>query len=269
MTSTWMRKMVAAAAVVAAASAGAVGAGAVGDANGGAPAPRSGAASPSESVFVPVTPCRIVNTQNPAGKLQAGETREYMTQGATGPQGGAATCGIPRTATAIEMTITAVSAEGPGYLRAGPAGKPTPTATFLSYGPGQNIGNTGTVAVTPSFGNNLRVQAFQAPTHVVIDVSGYYVKGLEATIQADGLWVRANGIVSSDREATGTYRVDFDRNISGCAYSVTVGNPVNGTSSPGMASATPNGLNPNGVFVQTFDKDGNPANRSFHLAVSC
>lgn len=266
---TWMRKMVAAAVVVTAASAGAVAVGAVGDDAGPGPTPQAGVGSPSESVFVPINPCRIVNTQNPAGKLQVDQIRQYRMHGDTRSQGGAAACGIPRTATALELTATAVAPEGSGYLRVYPAGVGTPNATFLNYGAGQNIGNTGTVAVQPGAGVNLQVKAYGARTHVVIDVNGYYVKGLQAAVNADGTVSRANGLVQSVREATGIYRVDFDRNIRGCSYSATIGNTESGTAAMGDIVVAPNNLNVNGVFIATRNADGTPVNRPFHLIVSC
>lgn len=269
MRSTWMRKMTAALAVVAAASAGAVVAGAVGDANVGGPAPRSGVNSPSESVFVPIAPCRVVNTQNPAGKFQVGQIRTYESQGNTSGQGGAAACGIPASASALEMTVTAVAAEGPGYLRVAPAGAPIPNATFLNYGPGQNISNTGTVALLAGTGANFQVKAFQARTHVIVDVNGYYVKGLQASVNGDGTIVRGNGLTSGVRDTTGTYRINFDRNVTGCAFSLTIGNANSGSPSPGTGTATPSTFDDRGVYVETYNAAGNPADRPFHLTVSC
>lgn len=268
---TWIRKVAAVAVVVAAGSAGAVAVGATADANGGeAPTPRAGAQSPSESVFVPITPCRIVNTQNPAGKIQANQTRQYRMHGNTSAQGGAAACGIPQTASALELTVTSVSADGRGYLRVAPAGAAIPNATFLNYGPGQNLGNTGTVAVQPGGGNNFQVRAFQARTHVVIDVNGYYVRGLHAVVNGgNGSLARGNGVVASVRAGTGTYAVTFDRNVSGCAYSATIGNPVDGTPPTGQITATPLNSNANAVYVTTHLSDGTLSDRPFHLAVTC
>jgi hypothetical protein len=266
---TWVWKVAAAAVVVAAASAGAVGAGAVGDPNGNpGPTPQAGMTSPSESVFVPITPCRIVNTQNGA-PFQVGEIRTFRSQGNTSSQGGAASCGIPASASALEMTVTAVAAQGSGYLRVAPAGQPIPNATFLNYGAGQNIGNTGTVATLPGTGANVQIRAFQARTHVIIDVGGYYVKGLQASIGADGVAARANGLTSSTRESTGTYRVNFDRDIRGCAYSATIGNTGEGTAAMGDIVVAINNLDPRGVYVATRNADGTPVNRPFHVIVSC
>lgn len=268
--SSWMRKVVAAAVVVAAASAGAAGAGAFGDPNGqGAEqAPYQDSASPSEAVFVPVQPCRIVNTQNGA-KLGAYQIRQFKMHGDTRPQGGAAACEIPQHAVALEMSVTSVAADGAGYLRVYPAGVGTPQATFLNYGGDHNITNAGTVQVQPGSGVSFQVQALVKPTHVIVDVLGYYVHGIQASVNADGTVARGNGVTSSTRDSMGLYRVNFDRDLRGCAYTATVGNTGQGTANPGDAVTATNNFNEDGVYVYIRDNAGNPVNRPFHLIVSC
>jgi hypothetical protein len=237
-----------------------------------APPPRSaGTASPTESVFVPITPCRLVNTQNSAGDIAAGELRSYKTNGNTSAQGGAAQCGIPASATALELSITAVSAKGPGYLRVHPAGGATPTATFLNYGRGQNLTNAGTVQVRKGAAQtNLSVRAFEADTHVVIDALGYYVSELFAVVAAGAdVPTRANGVVSVTHAGTGAYQVVFDRNVTGCGYIAGPG-AVGAGGVPGYdVGVAPQNGNPNGVFVQTYSAAGNVLDQAFYLVVDC
>jgi hypothetical protein len=233
------------------------------------PTDKAGSASPTESSFVPITPCRIVNTQNPAGKLAAGETRSYRMSGNTSDQGGAAACGIPSVATALEVTITAVSADGNGYLRSWPAGQPEPNATFLNYTKAFNAGNTGTIRVQGGLGTNLAVKAYQKATHVIIDVQGYYVPGLMAVVSSNGNLVRGNGAPSVTRMATGAYNVVFNRNVTGCAYAGGLHDPSDGTGNEGDLTAASLSSDPRGVFVQTFNEAGNAADIEFHLTVTC
>ncbi len=263
------------AAVLAAAtvlSAGALAGAQAGEVNGGASAPstKAGSASPTESSFVPITPCRIVNTQNPAGRLAVGETRSYRMSGNTSDQGGAAACGIPSVATALELTITAVGAEGNGYLRVWPAGQPEPNATFLNYTNVFNAENAGTVRVQGGLGSNLSVKAYQRRTHVVIDVLGYYVPGLMAVVSDAGNLVRGNGGPQVNRVNTGVYNVVFNRNVSGCAFSGGLHAPIGtGPGAEGDFVAAPLSGNDQGVFVQTFNEAGNLADNDFHLVVTC
>lgn len=143
---------------------------------GGAPPVAHGGAGTQESVFVPVWPCRLVNTQNSAGPLAANEERTYKMHGNTSSQGGAAACGIPQEATALELSITAVSAAGDGYLRVGSVQQALPNATFLNYSELMNISNAGAVKVSSNDNASFRIKAFVASTHVVVDVFGYYIE---------------------------------------------------------------------------------------------
>jgi hypothetical protein len=233
------------------------------------PTPKSGSSSPTESNFVPITPCRIVNTQNPAGKLNVGEVRSYRMSGTTADQGGAVACGIPSTASALELTITAVGAEGNGYLRVYPSNQAEPNATFLNYTNLFNAENAGTVRVAGGLGNNLSVKAYQRRTHVVIDVLGYYVPELMAVVSSAGNIVRGNGSAQADKEGTGVYRVNFNRNVSGCAFTGGLHDAGTGNGTEGDIAIAGNGNNPNGVYVQTYNEAGAAADSEFHVVVTC
>lgn len=274
-SSTRLTKVVIGAAVVVAlVTVGAYAGAQAGDVNApapGGPVPWSGAASPTENSFVPVTPCRLVNTQNSAGKFGAGETRNYRTQGNTSPQGGAADCGVPSTATAIEVAITAVSSEGNGYVRVHPAGSPLPNATFLSFTGSFNVGNAGTVAIRPTTGTNLAVKVYQQPTHLVIDVLGYYVPELFAIVTATGGYVRGNGVTSTGKipAVNGAYEVLFNRNVTGCTFVATPGNGGGGDPVHGTIGTAARGGVPHGVFVDIKNAAGERINAGFHLVVDC
>lgn len=236
----------------------------------GAEAPRAGAASPTENVFVPITPCRIVNSQI-GPRIGVGETRAYRMHGNTSSQGGAASCGIPSTATALEVTVHAVLATGNGYLRVFPATGAEPNATFINYGSGLNQSNTGTITVTPGGGNSFRVKAYQRSTHVIVDVAGYYVSDLFAIVNSNGTLARGNGVVSTAGNITGfagAYEVVFNRNITGCSFGANLGDGGVNTF-PGEVSVTNRNGIANGVFVRTFNSSGVATNQSFHLTVDC
>lgn len=241
------------------------------DNTGGAsvPSDKAGVASPSESVYVPITPCRIVNTTI-GSKIGANETRAYRSQGNTAAQGGAASCGIPASASAIEVNMTGTFANGDGYLRVAPTGVPIPTATFLNYEAGFNASNAGTIALTPGAGNNFQVKAFVAPTHLVVDVLGYYVKGLMAVVASNGALDRGNGVLSSQRPFTGNYRVQFDRDITGCAYDALAGVTGDaGTVVDVNATVARAGGTSDTVFVRTMNQAGDNVDAPIHVTVTC
>lgn len=85
---------------------------------------------------------------------------------------------------------------------------------------------------------------------------------------ADGTIARSFATTSSARFSAGNYEVIFDRDVTGCAYVATVGNPGAGVTS-GYADLAARSGNPNGVFVETRDTAGALADRNFHLQVAC
>ena len=145
---------------------------------GPASAPEAAAAGPS--VYVPVIPCRVVDTRNADdGPLAPSGQRSFQvtdTPGGFAPQGGnAAGCGIPTGATAVEASVSAVSPTTVGFLRVWPDGGPVPNATFLNWsGNGWSITNTGSVPLSAT-GRVATRNYSGRTTHVVIDVNGYYL----------------------------------------------------------------------------------------------
>lgn len=137
-------------------------------------------------MFVPVTPCRIVNTTKPgAGGLFApGNMREYYVHGNTSSQGGT-TCtspvGEPK---GVAMNITAVPQPGAGggNFVAYPANVSAPNASVLNYKyPGQNIGNAVEVKTWYAGGNrDIEVKNSYGYAHLVIDVLGYFTDATNA-----------------------------------------------------------------------------------------
>jgi len=233
-----------------------------------------GGAAP-ETVFVATNPCRLVDTRSGGGKLQPDSPRSFKVQGdgATfAAQGGNANgCVIPDNANAVEVTITAVEA-GSGFLRAWPEGGSQPLATFLNYGPAINLSNSGTLKVctVSCAAGDLRLRAFGSPTHVVVDVQGYYMQTMTAVVSDAGVRVRSSRAGSSSRTSQGIYRVNFDREIRSCTMSVAVGgsNAADALAS-GMASAKPSPTTSNQVLVNTYAVNGNLTDKPFHLQVFC
>ncbi len=65
------------------------------------------------------------------------------------------------------------------------------------------------------------------------------------------------------RLSPGTYEVDFDRDVSNCAYNAT---PVSGA----LERAGPAADDvPTGVFVLLTTSDGTPMDADFYLTVTC
>jgi len=91
-----------------------------------------------------------------------------------------------------------------------------------------------------------------------------------AVVSAAGTIVRGRGVnFIPSRIGTGRYQVIFNRDVRGCTYEATTGLTGAGTPGTGYASVGSRAGAPSGVFVSTFDKNGNSSNRAFHLVVFC
>jgi hypothetical protein len=230
----------------------------------------------NENTFIPMTPCRILDTRKGYGKLPAGVQKTIDVRGSeatfTTQGGNPGGCSIPASATAIEATVTAIDS-GNGFLRAWPANIVQPNATFLNFTSSFNASNTG--AITLCGGSNslacnanqdLNLQAFTTSTHLVIDVGGFYTRKMAAVIGANGTATRSNRVVSSTKLATGQYEVVFDRNLTSCSFQATAA--VNGDARS-YAVVDPRASVANGVYVATMNLSGDLADRAFYVEVTC
>jgi hypothetical protein len=136
----------------------------------------------SDVVFVPLPPCRIIDTRVGGGIMTAGSTRSFRVTGSgfTAQGGVAGSCGVPvGGATAAFINFVAVNAQGAGDFRVTPFGTPIPTASFLNYATvtGLNIANGVAVDIcnTPAAcTSDFTVQADASDAHIVADVMGYW-----------------------------------------------------------------------------------------------
>lgn len=118
--------------------------------------------------YVPITPCRLVDTRNPVSafgggpEMSSNETREFSL-----PHG---PCGIPASAAAYALNITVVPDNELGYLAVWPAGQSKPTVSTLNS-EGRVKANAAIVAAGTNGGIEIYVSD---PTQVVVDISGYF-----------------------------------------------------------------------------------------------
>lgn len=215
----------------------------------------------TETRFTPTPPCRIADTRVAGGKLTVGTTRAFQVTGTTGftAEGGtSAGCNVPANATAIAATVVAVDEAGPGFLIGWAKGGTQPGSSFANYA-NTNLVSTG---VTLPINSQLDIVAGVNATDVVIDIDGYYIKPMYADVNSNGTLANGSRVTSSSAVGTGEYEVDFDRNVSHCAYAA----------SPSAGDDTivvqPSGT-PDEVFVETAYKDTLISNTSFSLTVTC
>lgn len=179
-----------------------------------------------QTEYVPITPCRIVDTRDSThGILKANVAQAFAVGGTAGftAQGGkSGGCGIPQSATAIATNLTATILGGTGVIQAWPRGAARPTAIVLAFNPAMHGITVGaTLTVNPASTTGLLVESLRANTHFVIDVDGYYREPITATINSDGTsTTHSSQVTSTGRNpgnSTGVYVMNFDQKITGCS----------------------------------------------------
>jgi hypothetical protein len=94
-------------------------------------------------------------------------------------------------------------------------------------------------------------------------------RALYAVVDSTGTFVRGGNSTGSTHLGAGQYEVDFNRNVSNCAFVASVAQPNIGVAPQGTATVAGRFGNPLGVFVQTYDLTGTQVDRPFHLIVYC
>jgi hypothetical protein len=120
--------------------------------------------------FVGLAPCRIVDTRGngapiTGGMFTASELRNYAVAGI---------CGIPGSAQALSLniTVTGPGQTGPGFLLTWPTGGTPPPVSSLNW---DHVPATvGNAAVVPTNTSTSFTVNVSGPTHVIIDINGYY-----------------------------------------------------------------------------------------------
>ena len=113
--------------------------------------------------FVPVTPCRVVDTRSAGGPLVARTNRSF-----TVPSSG---CGIPATAQAYSLNVTVVPAGPLSFLTLWPSGQPQPFVSTLNSFAGTVVANA---AIVPA-GTNGAVSVYVSDqSDVILDIDGYF-----------------------------------------------------------------------------------------------
>jgi hypothetical protein len=128
--------------------------------------------------FFPLTPCRVVDTRGAVGPqggpvLSANTVRNFAIIGVNG-------CGVPTTAQAAAINITAIQATDNGDLRIFPYQSAVPLASVINFSTADfALANGAIVPLADIGGLDISVQTDMAPAstgsvHLVIDVTGYF-----------------------------------------------------------------------------------------------
>jgi hypothetical protein len=185
-----------------------------------APDPAAVASIPagSEKQFVPVAPCRIIDTRESGGALVAGQRVFDATLANYAVQGGkAGSCNIPSYATSVQLNLGAISRnDKTSDIKGWATGTAEPLASLLNYNPSGPVANMVTMPVNGAGQFTLKTPG---AAHIFADVAGYFVKPLYVAVNSDGsIWQgKASGVTSVARTSTGRYTVTFERDVKGCA----------------------------------------------------
>jgi len=147
----------------------------------------------NDLIYVPITPCRIVDTRNggAGGSFAASESRTYTYVG--GAAQGGATCTFTAGATpaALAINATVVSSglgNNPaafGFLSIYPEGG-SPTSSWMNYLGSDTKANAGVAAINQSSG---KFSVFaQNPTHVIVDLFGVFRAATDGTPNFIAKW---------------------------------------------------------------------------------
>lgn len=163
----------------------------------------------NDLVFVPITPCRIIDTRLAGGAIAANTTRSFDVTAVSDYafQGGSATnCGGAGAAgsfAAAAINFTVVTPSGNGYITAFPFLTSQPLAATVNYATGDIRGNYAVVKLDQgASANELSVFSF-AQTHLVADMVGYYTNPVLGAIECEET-VSANITVNALSTGTGS-----------------------------------------------------------------
>jgi hypothetical protein len=142
----------------------------------------------NDTVFTPVTPCRIIDTRSTAaGAIAANSTRSFVAINSSNytSQGGSATnCGtLGLSATAVAVNVTAVTPTNAGYATAFPFGTTQPVAASVNYTAGAIVNNALIVQIpNPLSSFDFSLYTF-AQSHYVVDIVGYFAPPVATALQ--------------------------------------------------------------------------------------
>jgi len=162
----------------------------------------------TDQVFIPIVPCRVVDTRNVGGQISAGFTRNYDFYASTGTfdfstQGGdagVASTSCPGTVnpnggppSAAVMTVTVVSPSAAGNWVVWSGANPVPNVSALNWsGPGQILANTTVVQAGGRTGTGpggsildfaVKYNGPSGAAHFIADVVGYMVENQATALQ--------------------------------------------------------------------------------------
>ena len=147
--------------------------------------PAPSAVLDSQSTFVEMTPCRLVDTR----AKSVDNTAVVQDEGALGKETkrtytAAGKCGIPSNATSLSVNLAAITPTSDTFMTLWDTGSDRPNSSAVNPEAALSVtGNTTNVALSSSGKFDIYNNAGQV--HYAIDVLGYYVDGFGSSARPD------------------------------------------------------------------------------------
>ncbi len=201
--------------------------------------------SAQTSSFVPVPPCRVVDTRRAAGPLggptmQAATTRTFPVPSSP--------CNIPANATAYSVNITLVPPGSVGYITAWPTGQSQPTVAALNDPLGIILGNSAIVPAGTSGAINIYATNL---TDIVVDITGYFISPSSSTSTALGTGSSNTGVQNTAVGYNTLQTNTGDSNTAVGSYSLSANSSGNNNTALGASALLQNALGSSNTAMGT------------------
>ena len=134
----------------------------------------TGTTSGTAGVFRPTSSARILDTRSGIGALNPGQSLSLQVAG----QGGVPATGV----SAVVVNLTATDETAAGWLNAFPSGTSVPPTSTLNFAANESIANRAIVPL--GTGGKVTVYNGGGRTDVIVDISGWFSDGSDATLTA-------------------------------------------------------------------------------------
>lgn len=161
------------------------------------------AVAPGASVYHPVVPSRLADTRLGSGysRISASMIRITVTGRAE----------IPRSATAVMLTLTVADAAKEGYLTAFPSASPTPNASNVNFGEGDTIANSAVVQLGAN--GSINVFSSLAGAKIIVDVVGFFETATAATAAGRYVPIAAQRVLDTRDPGVGRFEPGEARTV--------------------------------------------------------
>ena len=158
----------------------------------------SAAPSANATSFVPITPCRLMDTRA-GGPIGPRNTPIGSTPYVATVRGTNGNCVVPAAATAVSLNVTFASPSANSFVTVYPADKPLPNTSNLNFSAGQAPApNAVTVALSAD--GKIAIRNDVGTVVLLVDVVGFYEPAGTASVPVDPCAAFVGTYVSSESD---------------------------------------------------------------------